>query len=174
MPRPQRPGGPSILIGGNGARRTLPLVVRYANVWNVMHLTPELFRERSQMLDDLLRREGRQPGDVKRTMMALVFCGRDEAELGRRAAFIHRNWAPELAGQTFDQLMASVDEMFSPFLNRLGALFVPIVGTPEQVVEQMQAYEAAGVEELIIQWFDVEDIEGLRMYAEYILPKMQS
>jgi alkanesulfonate monooxygenase SsuD/methylene tetrahydromethanopterin reductase-like flavin-dependent oxidoreductase (luciferase family) len=174
MPRSQRPGGPSILIGGNGARRTLPLVARYANVWNVMHLTPELFRERSQMLDDLLRREGRQPGDVKRTMMALVFCGRDEAELRRRAAFIHRNWAPELEGQTFDQLMASLDEMLFPFLGRLGARFVPIVGTPEQEIERMRAYEAAGVEELIIQWFDVEDIEGLRMYAEYILPKMQS
>ncbi|MEZ4517315.1 MAG: TIGR03560 family F420-dependent LLM class oxidoreductase [Chloroflexota bacterium] len=34
LPRPQRPGGPPILIGGNGPKRTLPLVVRYAQEWN--------------------------------------------------------------------------------------------------------------------------------------------
>ena len=30
LPRPQRPGGPQILIGGNGPRRTLPLAARFA------------------------------------------------------------------------------------------------------------------------------------------------
>ncbi len=29
LPRPARPGGPPILIGGTGAQRTLPLVARY-------------------------------------------------------------------------------------------------------------------------------------------------
>src|SRR5438045_3913259 len=33
LPRPQRPGGPSILLGGNGVKRTLPLVARYADIW---------------------------------------------------------------------------------------------------------------------------------------------
>ncbi|TMF51061.1 MAG: LLM class flavin-dependent oxidoreductase, partial [Chloroflexi bacterium] len=43
LPRPQRPGGPSILLGGNGVKRTLPLVARYADIWNVLSLTPEGF-----------------------------------------------------------------------------------------------------------------------------------
>src|SRR5206468_2644018 len=34
LPRPARPGGPPILIGGNGPKRTLPLVARYADIWN--------------------------------------------------------------------------------------------------------------------------------------------
>src|SRR2546422_7073613 len=41
LPRPQRPGGPRILIGGNGIKRTLPLVVRYADIWNGSFLPPE-------------------------------------------------------------------------------------------------------------------------------------
>ncbi len=34
LPRPARQGGPPILVGGNGEKRTLPLVARYADQWN--------------------------------------------------------------------------------------------------------------------------------------------
>ena len=62
--------------------------------------------------------------------------------------------------------------MLSPLLINAGATFCPIVGTPDQVVERIGAYEEAGVEELIIQWWDLEDIEGLQLYAEQILPQL--
>lgn len=174
LPRPQRPGGPAILIGGNGIRRTLPLVARYADIWNVFHFTPDLFRERSEVLDNLLHQAGRQPSQVKRTMMALVFCGRNETELKRRADFAYRNWVPNLAYQPFDSLLEALDNMFSPFLKSVGAIFNPIVGTPDNVVQHIRAYAEAGVEELILQWFDIDDVEGLQMYAEQLLPRLEA
>ncbi|MGZ3665401.1 MAG: TIGR03560 family F420-dependent LLM class oxidoreductase, partial [Ktedonobacterales bacterium] len=61
LPRPQRPGGPPILIGGNGPKRTLPLVARYANIWNAVALSPEAFRDTSATLDRLLLEAGRKP-----------------------------------------------------------------------------------------------------------------
>jgi alkanesulfonate monooxygenase SsuD/methylene tetrahydromethanopterin reductase-like flavin-dependent oxidoreductase (luciferase family) len=48
------------------------------------------------------------------------------------------------------------------------------VGAPDEVVEQIQAYPAGGLEELIMQWFDVEDIEGLEFFAEHVLPRLQA
>src|SRR6266516_6844060 len=69
LPRPQRPSGPPILIGGNGPKRTLPLVARYANIWNANFLSPGAFRERSAILDQLLVAAGRNPTDVRRTLM---------------------------------------------------------------------------------------------------------
>src|SRR2546421_8685127 len=53
LPRPQRPRGPEIMIGGNGPKRTLPLVVRFADIWNGNFLSPAAFEERSVMLDQL-------------------------------------------------------------------------------------------------------------------------
>ena len=41
LPLPQRRGGPHILIGGNGKKRTLPLVARFADIHNTFHQTPE-------------------------------------------------------------------------------------------------------------------------------------
>jgi F420-dependent oxidoreductase-like protein len=100
LPRPQRPGGPPILIGGTGPRRTLPLVARYADIWNVNGLTPDAFRERSSALDALLQAQGRKPGDVRRTMMLALLFGRDMDELERQLDL--RRQAPELANKSLE------------------------------------------------------------------------
>jgi alkanesulfonate monooxygenase SsuD/methylene tetrahydromethanopterin reductase-like flavin-dependent oxidoreductase (luciferase family) len=172
LPRPDRQDGPDILIGGNGRRRTLPLAARYADVWNVVHLPPEMFRSRSLALDELLEKEGRQPGDLKRTLLMMVLCGRNEQELKRRAAHAYRMWAPHLADEPFADLIPAMDAMFSPFMARIGASFCPIVGSPDQVVEQIQAYSEVGLEELIIQWWDPDDVESLHAYSEQILSRL--
>ncbi|HCI79284.1 MAG TPA: LLM class F420-dependent oxidoreductase, partial [Ktedonobacter sp.] len=61
LPRPQRRGGPEILIGGGGVKWSLPLVVRYATQWNVAYLAPDAFRERAATLDKMLQAAGRKP-----------------------------------------------------------------------------------------------------------------
>jgi F420-dependent oxidoreductase-like protein len=159
LPRPQRPGGPPILVGGNGRQRTLPLAARYADIWNATFLAPDAFRERSARLDDLLRQAGRQPGDVRRTMMLSLFFGRDRAELDRRLRWRHE--VPELAGKPLEAAVEAIR-------NRRNA----IVGTPDLVVEQIRAYQAVGVEELMLQWFDMDDVDGLRAFAEHVLPQL--
>jgi F420-dependent oxidoreductase-like protein len=159
LPRPQRPGGPPILVGGNGLQRTLPLAARYADIWNATFLTPDAFRERSARLDELLRQAGRQPGDVRRTMMLSLFFGRDRAELDRRLRWRHE--VPELAGRPLEAAVEAIH-------NRRNA----IVGTPDLVVEQIRAYQAVGVQELMLQWFDMDDVDGLRAFAELVLPQL--
>ncbi len=80
-PRPQRPGGPLILIGGNGPRRTLPLAVQFASEWNGVFLNPARFRERNEKLNELLAANGRAPEEVRRSLMTGLYFGRDDGEL---------------------------------------------------------------------------------------------
>jgi alkanesulfonate monooxygenase SsuD/methylene tetrahydromethanopterin reductase-like flavin-dependent oxidoreductase (luciferase family) len=60
----QRPH-PPIWIGGNGPRRTLPLVARYADVWHAWG-TPNSLREANQRLDQLATGAGRDPSSITR------------------------------------------------------------------------------------------------------------
>jgi alkanesulfonate monooxygenase SsuD/methylene tetrahydromethanopterin reductase-like flavin-dependent oxidoreductase (luciferase family) len=46
LPRPQREGGPPILIGGSGSERTPELAACFAGVWNGIFMGPDTFRER--------------------------------------------------------------------------------------------------------------------------------
>lgn len=159
LPRPQRPGGPRILIGGNGKKRTLGLVARYADIWNATFLSPDAFKERSTLLDGLLTQAGRKPGDVQRTMMKTLIFGRDRAELEQQLAWRHTN--TQYAGKPLTTVVSEIAASGSS-----------IVGTPEMILEQLSAHTQAGVEELMLQWFDTDDIDRLRAFASSILAKL--
>ena len=59
LPRPIHPGGPRIAVGGNGLKRTLPYVVRYAGEWNAVFLPDAELRSLNSRLDKLLDSAGR-------------------------------------------------------------------------------------------------------------------
>ncbi len=160
LPRPQRPGGPPIMIGGNGPKRTLPLAARYATIWNGVFLSPEDYRGRNARLDELLRANGRQPGDLRRTMMGGLFYGRDEATLERKVSGV-REHSPEHANTPLDELLA--------YLRNERNLFA---GDADALVERIGAYAAAGAEEIMLQWYDMDDMDGLRAFAEQVLPRV--
>lgn len=79
LPRPKR--RTPIMIGGNGPKRTLPLAAQYADEWNGVFITPETYKERNTLLNDLLGERGRAPRDVKRSLMTQIQFARDEASL---------------------------------------------------------------------------------------------
>jgi alkanesulfonate monooxygenase SsuD/methylene tetrahydromethanopterin reductase-like flavin-dependent oxidoreductase (luciferase family) len=45
-----------------------------------------------------------------------------------------------------------------------------IVGAGEEVIQQIKAYQKIGVEEIMLQWLDFEDMKGIQHFAKTILP----
>ena len=70
-PRPVQPGGPPIMIGGTGERRTLRLVAQHADLCNVLG-PPETVRHLMAVLDDHSADLGRDPSTICRTVTAMV------------------------------------------------------------------------------------------------------
>jgi F420-dependent oxidoreductase-like protein len=146
LPRPARAGGPPLLIGGKGPRRTLRLAARYASEWNASFIPPEQFAELNARLEAILDQEGRPPAELRRSLMTGVVFARDEAALKRR-----------LRGQG----RSAAD------LAKRGLL----VGGPSQMQDRLGEYAAAGVQRIMLQWLDLEDLEGIEALAEAVLPK---
>ena len=150
LPRPNRPGGPPLLIGGNGPQRTLPLTARFADEWNAVFIPLETYRKRTARLDDLLKEEGREPEDVRRSLMTRVIYDRNP-----------------------DQIAAQVEKEFqgekSPDALREDGY---LVGTGDQIVDQLKEWESAGVQRVMLQWLDQRDLFGLRALADEILDKI--
>jgi alkanesulfonate monooxygenase SsuD/methylene tetrahydromethanopterin reductase-like flavin-dependent oxidoreductase (luciferase family) len=108
-------------------------------------------------LDTLLDAASRPRSEVQRTLMLSLFFGEDEATLDRRLAW--RSTQPEMKDLPLPQVVERVA--------RGGRA---LVGNSEQIRAQIRAYSEAGVDELMLQWFDIDDLEGLRSFATAILP----
>lgn len=148
LPRPTaRPGGPPILIGGNGPKRTLPLTARFASEWNGVFIPPETYAERSSRLDVLLDEAGRPREAVRRSLMTGLVFGRTDTELEQKAAFYN----------------ATPDRL------RQGGL---LVGSGSELVDGIGRYADVGVQRLMLQWLDLDDVDGLQQFAAAVLPQV--
>jgi F420-dependent oxidoreductase-like protein len=148
LPRPQRPGGPPILVGGNGEKRTMPLAARYADEWNSLFVSPRRFAELNRHMDDLLRETGRQPESLFRSLMLGTIFARDRNDLNR--TMTGRGWSAE-EGPQHGQ----------------------VAGTSEMWIEQLRTYRDAGVQRVMLQWLDLDDIPGIEMVAREVLPAVR-
>ncbi len=88
QPRPVQPGGPRIMIGGGGEKRTLRLVAKYADQCNVT-------------------------GDVRTLARKVEVLHRHCAEVGRDPAEIGVTWMTPLILTTSSQNTAEVNEMLA-------------------------------------------------------------
>ena len=72
VPAPLRPGGPRVLIGGSGERKTLRLVAQYADACNLFGGETEELRHKIEVLDRHCADVGRDPSEVSRTAIVGV------------------------------------------------------------------------------------------------------
>jgi alkanesulfonate monooxygenase SsuD/methylene tetrahydromethanopterin reductase-like flavin-dependent oxidoreductase (luciferase family) len=147
LPRPQRPGGPPILIGGNGERRTLPLVARFASEWNGVYITADEYQRLNVKLDQLLLAQERQPSDVRRSLMTGCILGRSRSEIERKAT---EHWGGKHSPKE---------------LKERGL----VVGEISEITEQVQALSESGVERVMLQWLDQDNFAGLEILAKGII-----
>jgi F420-dependent oxidoreductase-like protein len=152
LPRPKRGGGPPILIGGNGRKRTLPLVVKYASEWNAVYITPEKFKETNQHLDKLLKEAGRDPKEIKRSMMIGCEFGRDDKEVA-------------------EVVYARGEGKYSA--EQLASEYGFAVGTSSQIVDHLGKLAEAGVQRVMLQWLGLDDLDRLEAMATEVLPQVQ-
>ena len=159
-PRPppvQRPL--PIWLGGKGGPRLLRLAARFATGWNVVwRVSPEAHEAAVADVALACEREGRDPGTFRRSVGLYGTIGATEEEA--RARF-------ERARASFPG-DAMRDETWPTWCADT------LSGSPQRVIERARAFEALGVEELILSpWtlpFSIIEPEVVEVFAERVIP----
>ena len=134
LPRPVRAGGPKIMIGGGGEKRTLRLVARYADMCNVT-------------------------GDVGTLARKISVLRRHCAEVGRDPAEVGVTWMTPLILTTSSQNTAEMREMLAAAIPA-GQIAGFTVGQPHEIPGLVAGHIEVGADEVIFS-FPFGDTAGI-------------
>ncbi|WP_422755098.1 LLM class F420-dependent oxidoreductase [Micromonospora sp. WMMD708] len=146
LPKPVQQPRPPILLGGKGPKRTPRLAARYADEFNLPFVSVEETVAQFGRVREACAEAGRDPGTLRWSNALVLCCGRDDAEVARRAAVIGREPAE---------------------LRRNG-----VAGTPAEVVDTIGRYAEAGSERIYLQVLDLADLDQLELVAAEVMPQL--
>jgi F420-dependent oxidoreductase-like protein len=149
-PRPVQRPYPPILIGGGGEKILLRIVARHADLWNGAGTAPELARKIG-VLREHCAAEGRSIDAIRRTWFGNVVIDADAARAQARLERLAKAW-----NESPDAMAAR-----------------SLAGTPEQVLERIEAYRAVGVTGFVGMYGRVEDLRSTRLMGERVLPALR-
>ena len=148
IPAPVQHPRPPIHVGGMGPRHTLPLVARYADVWNIPTYGLADWQAMEVVLVEECERIGRDPGSIRRSHEAVLVLAPDERalkEARERAAHRYRGamWGLEAGGY---------------------------VGTPDLLIERIARSVDQGITFFVFFTHDRADPRTLELFAERVMP----
>jgi F420-dependent oxidoreductase-like protein len=152
-PRPVTPGGPPILIGGSGEKRTLRLVAKYADACNVFGSPTDVHRLVG-VLEQHCADAGRDPSAITKTRLGTLVVG--ESQEAAEATF-----ARMLADRGLD-LAALPEDMVAGIKARVD------VGGPDEIGELVGRYLEAGLDGLVYNLPDAHDLDRVRLAGEVL------
>ncbi|MGZ4147579.1 MAG: TIGR03560 family F420-dependent LLM class oxidoreductase [Actinomycetota bacterium] len=148
VPQPVQPGGPKLMIGGGGERKTLRLVAQYADMWNGFGDVSTI-RHKLEVLERHCADVGRDPSEIVKTRLGTLIVAPDEAEAERRKAAWQSEKGVDDEGLAMRLTWGSpgtIGERIRPFLDAGldGLIFnMPTRSTPEDVERAGRALRAA-------------------------------
>ncbi|HKT38475.1 MAG TPA: LLM class flavin-dependent oxidoreductase, partial [Ktedonobacterales bacterium] len=134
---------PPILIGGGGEQKTLRVVARHADWWNLPGGTVENYAHKLDVLRQHCQAVGRDFDEIVKT------------------------WSPEAIAIATTEDAAQQIAATSPYKKDV------IVGTPRQVAEQLKPFVDLGVERLIIRIIDFPSMTGLDLFVQEVMPLLR-
>ncbi|MXW25962.1 MAG: LLM class flavin-dependent oxidoreductase [Dehalococcoidia bacterium] len=158
-PKPA-PGRPTVLIAGGGEKRTLRLVAKHAHEWNCVDLTPDGYRRKCEILAGYCDEIGRDPGEIRHTMMTMGLIGTTEEALEAEAALQMLRRAPPGP-------MSAAD-----YLAQQRGRSAVIMGSPDEMVDKIGRLGEAGIDEIVFIWFSLSSTAVPDWLASNVLPQV--
>jgi alkanesulfonate monooxygenase SsuD/methylene tetrahydromethanopterin reductase-like flavin-dependent oxidoreductase (luciferase family) len=150
-PQPVQQPRPPLIVGGAAGPRSLDLAVRFADEYNTTFASPAECAERRARLDRSCERRGREPGTIAFSLMTFGFVGADASDVESRRRRIA------------DRLGRSPEEVPRRKESALA-------GTVDEVAARLSEYEAAGVERVMLQHLDHEDVAMVDLLGAELAP----
>lgn len=149
VPGPVQRPRPPIHIGGTGPKFTLPLVARYADVWNIPTYGLHDHRRSAELLAAECARIGRDPASIRRSHQAVLALAETERDLPAVRDRARRHYGAAGFG---------LDDGY--------------VGTPAMLVDRLTERAAQGVDAVIFMTGAKQAAATMELFAAEVMPHL--
>jgi F420-dependent oxidoreductase-like protein len=147
-PKPVQQPHPPIWVGGAGERLTLRVVAESADGWNTFFMPVAHYQHKLDVLAEHCRRVGRDPNDIRKSLVIQPVIGESREEVDQRAARI-----AQARGMSVEDLRRSA-----------------LVGTPEECAATLLEYVRLGVGDFLVGARQPYDYALLDKFIERVAP----
>lgn len=152
---PIKPGAvqqprPPIVVGGVGEKFTLPLVARYADVWNVPTYALGQIKEKIAALRSICDDVGRDPDTITLSIEAVMALAPDDAALPKVRGLAEKRFG----GEGF------------------GLHDTDLIGTPAVMVDRLGALVEMGFGQIVLFTHDRGSDQTLELLAGEVIPQL--
>lgn len=150
-----------IWIAGGGEKVTLKIAAQYADYTN-FDGTPEGFAHKSGLLEEHCQNLGRDFGEITRSSNYNVFIGSTQAEVDDRLSSYEAHLVKALG-----------DAAGAEYFTRTSGQ--GLAGTPEQIIEKLQAVEKLGMTYAITYFPEAAyDTSGQELFETQVIPALRA
>ena len=150
VPGPVQRPRPPIVVGGVGEKYTLPLVARFADVWNVPTYALGELERKVKVLRSICAEIGRDPAEIVLSVEAVLALAPDQASLPEVAEVAERRFG----GPGF------------------GLREAGLVGTPGQIVHRIKEWESRGFGQIVLFTHDRASDATLDLLASKVISEL--
>lgn len=159
-PQPLQRGGIPLWIAGGGEKRTLRIAALYGDYSNFDGI-PEIFAHKSRILDGHCRDVGRDPATITRSANFTAIIGETEKDVHDKIRWLTDHVIRYAGADNADQA-----ERWTRHRT--------MIGTPEQVAENLSALGSLGLDYAIAFFPDMAyDTGSLDLFTERVIPALR-
>jgi alkanesulfonate monooxygenase SsuD/methylene tetrahydromethanopterin reductase-like flavin-dependent oxidoreductase (luciferase family) len=166
-PGPLQKPRPPIWLGEARDARWLEAVVRHADGWNSVPASPSRLREKLDAVRDACQRAGRDVAELEISLEIEVLVAPTQEDARNRLREIAA-LPPSKRGTPRQDVLAALQSDGPLNVNNW------LVGTPDDVIAQVGEYQALGVTHFMLWFLDFPKLDGLRLFAEQVAPKLRA
>jgi alkanesulfonate monooxygenase SsuD/methylene tetrahydromethanopterin reductase-like flavin-dependent oxidoreductase (luciferase family) len=162
-PGPAQRPRPPIWLGEARTDRWLDVIVRHADGWNSVPASPSRLQQKLDCLRAACTRAGRDFSEFELSLEIQILIGPTEREVADCARHV-AGLPPSKRGMPRQDILQALaqgrplHEVIDDWL----------VGTPDQVLQQLQTYVQLGISHFMLWFVDFPRLDGMRLFAETV------
>jgi alkanesulfonate monooxygenase SsuD/methylene tetrahydromethanopterin reductase-like flavin-dependent oxidoreductase (luciferase family) len=172
-PKPVQKPHPPIWMGETNNPVMLKAIANHADVFNSMPASVEGFKKKLEVVGEACAAAGRDFRSLGRSLETQILICRKDSEIDVCFEKMEKLRPAERSDEDILAQMKATNPALESYGSRKDLEKEFLIGTADVIVDRVKEYVDLGVEHFMLWFMDFPSMEGIRLFATDVMPKLQ-